>query len=318
MPGPQPTPGPARRAVRPAALALCLLALAACGRQDARTKAPEAGDTAVASVDGQTVWASDVRHEAVAQGVIGEGEPLEPSSELFHRVLDEVVDQKLLAAEAVKRGVEADPAVRRRLDAARERILGDMLVQKIVEQAVNDNTIRGLYEEQRKLSKPSEQFRARQIVVAGQADAEAVKKLISNGASFAALAMARSTDAATRFNGGDLGYFSPDVMPDAYGEALKTAKPGDLLGPFKADAGWVLLKVEDRRSEPPLSLDAAKPQIVRFLTYDQVRDLLQKLRGKAKVKLLIPPAAPLAGPEPAPPAAQPAAPSSIPLQKKKP
>ena len=118
MPGAQPTP----RALRPAVLALCLLALAACGRQDARTKAPEAGDAAVASVDGQTVWASDVRHEAVAQGVIGEGEPLEPSSELFHRVLDEVVDQKLLAAEAVKRNVEADPAVRRRLDAAREQI----------------------------------------------------------------------------------------------------------------------------------------------------------------------------------------------------
>jgi len=58
-----------------------------------------------------------------------------------------------------------------------------------------------------------------------------------------------------------------------------------VLGPFKTDAGWVLLKVEDRRLEQPISLEEAKPQIVRFLTYDQVRDLLQKLRGKAKVKL---------------------------------
>jgi peptidyl-prolyl cis-trans isomerase C len=277
-------------------LGLGLLALAACGDPEARTKPPEPGDTAVALVDDRTVWASDVKREAVAQGVIGEGEALEVSSELFRRVLDEVVDQKLLAVEAVKRDVPADPAARRRLEAARERILGDVLIQKIVQQAVNDNAVRGLYEEQRKLSKPAEEFHARQIVLASQAEAEAVRKLLANRGSFEALAGERSIDAATRFNGGDLGYFTPDVMPDAYGAALKAAKTGEVLGPFKTDAGFVLLKLEDRRIQPPMSLDQAKPQIVRFLTYDQVRDLLQKLRGKAKIKILIeaaPPPAPI-------------------------
>ena len=295
----------AGRAGALAALGLCLLLLAGCGRQGGQARAPEPGDVAVATVDDQTVWASDVKREAVAQGVIGEGEPLDASSELFHRVLDEVVDQKLLAAEATKRNVEADPATRRRLTAARERILGDMLVQKIVEQAVNDNAIRGLYDEQRKLSKQSEEFRARQIVTASQAEADSIKKLLANKASFEALALERSTDAATRFNGGDLGYFTTDVMPDAYAAALKPSKPGDVLGPFKTDAGWVLLKVEDRRLEQPISLEEANPQIVRFLTYDQVRDLLQKLRGKAKVKLLLPPAQSGAGPVQAPPSAPP-------------
>ena len=296
------------------ALGVCLLGLSGCGRQGVQTRPPEPGDTAVAVVDNQTLWASDVRREAVAQGVIGEGEPLDASSELFHRVLDEVVDQKLLAAEAVRRNVESDPAARRRLAAARERILGDALVQKIVEQAVNDNAIRGLYDEQRKLSKQSEEFHARQIVVASQADAEAIRKLIASGASFEALAMERSTDAATRFNGGDLGYFTPDVMPDAYVAALKPAKAGDLLGPLKSDAGWVLLKVEDRRVEQPISLDQARPQIVRFLTYDQVRDLLQTLRGKAKIKLLIPQAQAAPGSPPA----RPGPPSPNPSAKNKP
>jgi peptidyl-prolyl cis-trans isomerase C len=269
-----------------AAAALALLTLAACARQGPQGKPPEPGDAAVALVNGQTIWASDVRHEAVVQGVIGESEAIDPSSELFRRMLDEVVDQKLLAAEAMRRDVQTDPAVRRRLDAARERILGDMLVQKVVEQAVNEGAIRGLYAEQQKLAKPLEEFHARQIVVASQADAEAIRKLLSSGGSFEALAGRRSIDAATRFNGGDLGYFTPDVMPDPYAGALKTAKAGDIVGPFKADAGWVLLKVEERRAGQPMSLEAARPQIVRFLTYDEVRDLLQKLRAKAKVTLL--------------------------------
>ena len=51
--------------------------------------------------------------------------------------------------------------------------------------------------------------------------------------------------------------------------------------------GYALVKVEDVREEQPVALDAARPQIVRFLTYDRIRDLLEKLRAKAKVETLI-------------------------------
>jgi len=263
------------------------LALAACGKGGVDERPPERGDQAVARVDGKTVWASDVKREAVAQGLIGQGEPLDPSSDMFRRVLDEVVDQKLLAAEAVERKLDKEAAAQRRLAAARERILGDMLVESIVADAVNENAIRGLYQEQLKQAKRSEEIRARQIVVPTQADAEAVRRLLASGAAFEALAMERSTDTASRFNGGDLGYFTVDVMPDAYEAALKGAKAGQIVGPFQVENGWALLKVEDRRLEAPITLEEARPQIVRFLTYDRIRDLLEKLRGRAKVETLI-------------------------------
>jgi peptidyl-prolyl cis-trans isomerase C len=302
----------AERPFRPALLAGLALAaalgLAACGRGAVVEKAPQRGDQAVARVDGKTVWASDVKREAVAQGLIGEGEPLDASSDLFRRVLDEVVDQKLLASEALKRKLDKDPAAQRRLAAARERILGDMLVESVVSDAVNDNAVRGLYQEQLKLAKRSEEIRARQIVVATPADADAVRKLLASGASFEALAMERSTDAATRFNGGDLGYFTVDVMPEAYAAALKGARPGQIVGPFPAAGGLAIVKVEDRRLEQPITLEAARPQIVRFLTYDQIRDLLEKLRSRAKVQLLVKadPATQAKPPADAPKAASPA------------
>ena len=283
----KPTIGRTATRLALAAAAALALTLAGCGDRGAKDAAPQPGDTAVAKVDGETVWSSDVKRVAVAQGLIGEGEPLDVSSDLFRRVLDEVVDQKLLAAEAVKRKMDKDPAAQKRLEAARERILGDLLVENVVSDAVNENAIRGLYQEQLKLAKQSEEIRARQIVVAGEADAHAIAKLIATGASFEALAMERSTDTATRFNGGDLGYFTADVMPEAYATHLKGAKAGDIVGPFAVDDGWAILKVEDKRLEQPISFEAARPQIVRFLTYDQVRDLLEKLRSKAKVQSLI-------------------------------
>ena len=290
------------------------LALAACGKGGKAETPPERGDQAVAVVDKQTVWASDVKREAVTQGLIGEGEPLEVSSDLFHRVLDQVIDQKLLAAEALKRKLDKDPVAQRRLAAARERILGGILVESVVADAVNENAIRGLYQEQLKLAKRAEEIHARQIVVPTLAEAEAVKKMLASGAAFEAVAMEKSTDAATRFNGGDMGYFATDVMPGAYAQALKAAKPGQLIGPVAIDGNYALIKVEDRRLEPPLTFEAARPQIVRFLTYDQIRDLLEKLRGRSKINRLlgdgtnppVPPADapktdPKAAPQPAPP-----------------
>jgi peptidyl-prolyl cis-trans isomerase C len=309
-----------RPAFATALIVACALTLSACGKGGPAGHAPERGDQAVAKVGEDTIWASDVKREAVAQGLIGEGEPLDVSSDTFRRVLDEVVDQRLLAGEALRRKLDKDPAAQRRLEAARDRILGDMLVESVVADAVNDNAVRGLYNEQQKLAKRSEEIHARQIVTATQPEADAVKKLLAQGGSFEALAMQKSIDAATRFNGGDLGYFTMDVMPGAYDAALKAAKPGQVVGPFPVQGGFAVVKVEDRRLEQPISLDAARPQIVRFLTYDQIRDLLEKLRSRSKVQVMVksdtpngalPPAD---APKLAPPPPAPAAPAQPPLR----
>jgi peptidyl-prolyl cis-trans isomerase C len=300
-----------------------LLWLAACGRTGVGETPPERGDRPVARVEGKTIWASDVKREALAQGLIREGEPLEVSSELFHQVMDEVVDQKLLAAEALKRKLDKDPLAQRRLAMTRERILGDMLVERVVSDAVSDAAIRGLYEEQVKLAKRTEEIRARQIVVATLPEAEALKRQLTAGAAFESLAMQRSLDPATRFNGGDMGYFTADVMPDAYGAVLKTAGKGALVGPFPVEGGYALVRIEDRREEAPITLEAARPQIVRFLTYDQIRDLLEKLRGKARIEFLLTGSDDMARPVPpadakAPLVIQPApqtAPQKAPAQK---
>lgn len=293
------------------AAAVLATSAAACDRVPDSSSPPERGDTAVARVDGKTVWTSDVKREAVAQGLVGEGEPLDASSDLFRQTMDEVIDQKLLAAEAQRRKLDKAPAAQRRLTAAQDRVMGDMLVEATLADAVTEANIRGLYDEQQKLARRSEEIHARQIVLATAPEVEQVRKLVAAGANFEALAMERSRDAATRFNGGDLGYFTSDVMPEAYEAALKGAKAGQLIGPIPTQGGFALVKVEDVRQEQPIPIEAARPQIVRFLTYDRIRDLLEKLRAKAKVETLIKPEAGARKPVPpadAPKAASPTAP----------
>jgi len=154
------------------------------------------------------------------------------------------------------------------------------------------------------------EFRGRQIVSASEADAQALVRLLAAGGDFNQLALERSIDAATRFNGGDLGYFNPKTLPPAYGLALQTAEPGQTLGPFRTEAGWVVLRVEDRRAEAPLTLEEARPQIIRFLTYDRIRQLLEDLERRGEVEVLVEaPKGGLQEPASAPRAANPPRPS---------
>jgi peptidyl-prolyl cis-trans isomerase C len=263
------------------------LVLSACGRGGGDERPPEPGDRAVAQVQNQTIWASDVKREAVAQGLIGEGEPLDVTSDLFRRVLDEVIDQKLLAREAERRGLDNSPLAQRRLEATRERILGDMLVENVVNGAISDQAVETLYREQLRLAQTSEEIRVRLILSRTRQEADAVLGILGQGATFEAVAMERSIDEATRFSGGDLGYSTVDVMPQAYANALRDAPAGSTVGPFQTEGGWAVLRVEDRRRESPPTLEQARPQIVRYLTYEGVRQLLEELRGKAEVEVLL-------------------------------
>lgn len=267
--------------------AFALLTLAACGGGGGNDRPPEPGDRAVARVAGETIWASDVKREAVAQGLIGDGEPLDVTSGLFRRVLDEVIDQRLLAREAERRGLDNSPAVQRRLATTRDRILGDVLVETVVNGTITDQAVQTLYNEQLNLARTSEEIRVRQIVSRTQAEAAQVVGILSAGAAFEAVAAERSIDEATRYSGGDLGYSTLDVMPKAYADALRDRPAGSTVGPFQVDGGWAVVRIEDRRRETPPTLEQARPQIVRYLTYEGVRRLLEDLRGGAEVEILL-------------------------------
>ena len=298
------------RALFPVLLA-AVLTVAACGRGGGSDRPPEPGDRAVAHVQDETIWASDVKREAVAQGLVGEGEPLDVTSDLFRRVLDEVIDQKLLAREAERRGLDNSALAQRRLAATRERILGDMLVETVVNGEIDDKAVETIYREQVRLAETSEEIRSRLILSRTREEADAVIGLLAQGAAFEAVAQQRSVDEATRFSGGDLGYATLDVLPQAYADALRDKPAGSTVGPFQTEGGWAVLRVEDRRKETPPTLEQARPQIVRYLTYEGVRQLLEQLRGKAEVEVLLNGDSASQEPASAPRTAAPAAPAQI-------
>lgn len=275
-----------------AALALLPFALSACGDVGARSEDPfgpaivRLGDAVAAEVDGTPIYVSDVRREGTAQGLIDRGDPLGPGSPLYDQLLDELIDQRLLALEAMRRGLDETDETRRRIAAAQERILGNILVETVVDSAVTEDGIRRMYEEQVDLVELGDEVRARHILVDTLEEARAIVAELEGGADFAQLALDRSKDDTTRLEGGDLGYFTPEMVTSAFARAAFDTPVGRVSEPFRSEYGWHVLKVEDRRADEPPTFEEMRPRIVRFMTFDEIQRLIDVLSSRAEVQVI--------------------------------
>lgn len=270
--------------------ALALL-LSACGNgfqddnvPDLEPQIARANDALAAEVDGSPIYFSDVRREAIALGQIEADEDLSVDSVIFTQVLEELIDQRLLALEAIRRDLHRDEEARRRLATARERIMGNVLVEKVVDRAITDDAVRRMYDEQVSLVELGDEVRARHIVVAEKNNADALLRRLAQGADFAELAGEHSIDTITAEQGGDLGYFTPDVVPASLSRAVFAAAPGDLVGPVETELGWHVLLIEDRRPEPRPSFEELKPRLVQFMTFDEIQRMIDVLRARSEVR----------------------------------
>ncbi len=86
---------------------------------------------------------------------------------------------------------------------------------------------------------------ARHILVNTEAECNALKQEIENGASFAEVAADHSQCPSGR-KGGDLGKFSPGQMVKEFDSAVFNGDVGVLYGPIKTQFGFHLLEVTSR------------------------------------------------------------------------
>ena len=73
---------------------------------------------------------------------------------------------------------------------------------------------------------------------------ELLTQIIEEGADFHSMARAYSIDAATRLAGGYAGKVTRTAMEAAVESAVFGAQPGNVVGPFKLEDGWHLIKIE--------------------------------------------------------------------------
>ena len=264
--------------------ALSLVALSSCGSPEEEEPSIQVEGVTAVRVNNDPIYVSDIELEAVARGLITPGEEFGPGDENYDLVLDQLIDQKLMAQEAMARGLAKTPAARRRLEMARERILGNLLVENLVASDVTEDSIEAMYKEQVLLQQDNDEVSVAHILLDTEEDARRVYQEIQDGKSFESLVVANSLDTSTRMENGDLGYVAPNDLPDPFPVAIANTKVGGVSEPFLSADGWHIIKVKDRRTSPPKSREEMRPEIVTFLTLNQVSKILRRLRTEATIE----------------------------------
>ena len=267
----------------------CLLVfLAACGRDTpVQVDTPlRVNATVAAVVNGDSILASEVELEAAAQGLMEAGNTLDVDDPVFSQILEQLIDQKLLAQEALNRSLDEEEGARHRLQVARERILGNILVESLVSAEVDEAAILEMYEAQTKLQQLGEEVLIRLIVVNRENEADELYDELRKGANFAELAFAHSVDRNTNAEGGLVGYILPEEMNEPYTDIINKTVVGSISKPFQSDVGWNILKVDDRRQEAPATFDETRPKIVQYLTLTEISKALKSLRTRSEIQTI--------------------------------
>jgi peptidyl-prolyl cis-trans isomerase C len=228
-----------------------------------------------------------------------------------------LVELSVLSTEALRLGLDKDPATKVQLDFQRDNMLAQAMFLNLQQTiTVPDADIQAFYDAHKS---EYESLTARHILIRmkgspmpatpgkpeltdeeAKAKAESIRKRIVGGEDFAKIAKEESDDTTSGAQAGDLGEFGRGKMVPPFEQAAFALKPGDISEPVQSPFGYHIIQVQTHTVK---SLAEVTPEIVAKLKPELARKAVAALTEKTKFDI----SDSFFGPAPAPPAS--AAPS---------
>lgn len=202
---------------------------------------------------------------------------------LFDGILEQLIDQLLLARAARGAGLDERPAVAMNLLNQQRAILSEAYLEAETAKRVTPEKIEALYEERYVDAEPVEEVRAGHILVETEEEANEIKARLDAGGDFAELAGEHGTD-GTAQRGGDLGWFVHSEMVPQFADAVFAMQPGTIEGPVETDFGWHLIKLDERRMRPAPELAEVEDELTQEAVREAQLAILGELREAARIE----------------------------------
>ena len=218
------------------------------------------------------------------------GQPVPPDVE--KQLREEVIAREVFMQEAQRRGLEASPDFRAKMDLARQSVLiNELFADYQKNSAVTDAEAKAEYDRIVGSQAPAagaKEYKARHILVEKEDEAKAIIAQLKKGAKFEDIAKKQSKDPGSGAQGGDLGWANPSGYVPEFAQALGKLGKGQMTdAPVKSQFGYHVIRVDDVREakgpEVP-SFEQVKPQVVQQLQQQKLVKFQEELRAKAKVE----------------------------------
>ncbi|MEO0676347.1 MAG: peptidylprolyl isomerase [Pseudomonadota bacterium] len=232
-------------------------------------------DTVVATVNGGDITMThvlDVRRQLPQQYQSLPAETLLPG------IVDQLIQQRVLAAQLVEEPAWLDEAVENTVNSLR----AGLVLAELGQVEVSDADVQAAYDAQFADFEGAPEFNASHILVATEEEAASLITQLEEGADFAELAMEFSTGPSGP-RGGELGWFGPGMMVAPFEEAVVALEPGGVSAPVQTQFGWHVITLNDMRVSPPPALSDVRADIVGQLQSERLEARMQEFMTSADI-----------------------------------
>lgn len=233
-------------------------------------------DTVVATVNGTDIT---IGHMIATKSGLPDQYKSLPDDVLFDGILEQLIQQTVLS-----QSLDGDQSRVITLtieNELRSMRAGDALDAKIAG-AITDEALQAVYDARFADTEPTTEYNASHILVETEAEALELRKLLDDGADFAALAKDKSTGPSGA-NGGSLGWFGPGMMVKPFEDAVISMKAGDVSDPVQTQFGWHILILNESRLQDAPSLESIKAELEAEVQQNAVEATVNGLTESATI-----------------------------------
>jgi peptidyl-prolyl cis-trans isomerase C len=238
---------------------------------------------AAASVNGAIIT-----NDMVEQGIkmaISQGQKDGP--ELRQAVVQKFIEVFLLSQRAERDGLANSEKANIQLMLIRQNYLADLQLSTFMAQnPISDADIQAAYNNEIASLGPQGmlvEYKMSDIAIATEADAQAALNRIKKGEPFDKVAKSVSL-ASNKVQGGAVGWVQAGQVPPQISAALVNLAKGQVSqAPIQLQQGWYLIKLEDKRSSKPPTLDQAKAAIRNGLAQRKQFEFLSQIAKESKI-----------------------------------
>ena len=240
------------------------------------------------SVDGDEITKQDIA--MVLQDPRIEFEKLPDTAK--KQVIEQIVNRKLIAKNALKTGIDKDPQYVEAISGIKEDLALQVWQKNEVDKLkFTEQDKKDFYEKNKEKFVMPEILEARHILVKTEAEAKAIINELDKSAKkedkFAELAKTKSADATSK-NGGYLGKVPADkLVPEFTAGAKALAKNTYSKTPVKSEFGYHVIFLKDKSDAKALTYPEVEGKINQILIGNafskRVKEVTDELKKDAKI-----------------------------------
>ena len=200
---------------------------------------------------------------------------------IFSQIVQQLVNEELLSQKIDKENKLTLLALEHEKRSAKAA----QMVSKILKNFPNDELVKSAYQNLTNDFKGSLEYNASHILVKEEGQAKTIRKDISNGKNFEALAKEHSIG-PTGKNGGNLDWFDLGSMVPEFSTALMVLSEGDISQPVQTKFGWHLIKLNKTREKKIPEFQKIRAQLVQNLRQKKINDYLNSLNENSEINFV--------------------------------